>query len=109
MQKDDFWTHGVSSGLPDAAFRLSGLLDGLVQGNTQSALFIFRPCFIEPPGLPADFYTVNNITCDPKRSIPKWEGSKGDDEDEDDPLCLWSKANAFESNPPTIYVGYDDP
>jgi hypothetical protein len=106
---EDFWTHDVSKGLPDVAFRLSGLVEGLILDNTQSTMYIFRPCFVEPPGLPTDFYSINGITCDPERDIPKWPGSAGDDEDEDDPLCLWSKANAFETNPPTIYVGYDDP
>ena len=34
-------------------------------------------------------------------------GAPGTEEDVD-PLCLWSKAQAWESNPPTIYIGYDD-
>ena len=46
----DFWTHGVT-GLPDIAFRLTGGVRGLIQNRVQEQIFIFRPCFIAPPGL----------------------------------------------------------
>jgi hypothetical protein len=69
-------------------------------------VFLFRPCFIEPPGLPADFYSLNNIHCG--KAVPRWAGPTREKE-EKDPLCLWSQAFAFEFNPATIYVPHDDP
>jgi hypothetical protein len=32
-----------------------------------------------------------------------------DRDEPDDPMCLWSNAFSFEGNPPSIYIGYDDP
>jgi len=63
----DFWTHGVT-GLPDIAFRLNGGVSGLIQNRVQEKIFIFRPCFIAPPNLPADFYEKNKIDC--KKLLP---------------------------------------
>ena len=69
-------------------------------------IFVFRPCYIAPRGLPADFYDANGIDCKGVEAAI-YTGATGADSEED-PLCLWSVAHAFEGNPPTIYVGWND-
>lgn len=96
------------TGLPDIAFRIHGAIETLVQNKPQNLIFLFRPCYIDPPGLPADFYELNGINCTGNELAVAYSGATGAEE-KVDPLCLWSVANAFEFNPPTIYVGYDDP
>ena len=61
-----YWTHDPQFGLPDVSFRLYGpeeTVDTIALKIPQNKLFIFRPCYVEPPGLPDDFYALNNIDC----------------------------------------------
>jgi hypothetical protein len=113
--------------LPDVALRMhgpDGSVDTITLKKPQSKLFAFRPCYVEPPGLPADFYVLNNIKCpevsgyvgkdglfdfEETPSYPlKWDGPSGE-EGEVDPLCLWSTVYQWETNPSSIYIGFDDP
>ena len=102
-EAEGFFTHAPPLGLPDIAFRLHGGLDDLVIGETQDQIYIFRPCYVEPPNLPPTFYADNQIEC-PASAPRGFEKEEGED-----PLCLWSNALQIESNPPSIYVGYNDP
>ena len=59
-----FWLHDPSMQLPDAVFRLQGppgSVDTMVLKTPQNKLFLFRPCYVEPPGLPSNFYELNNF------------------------------------------------
>eukprot|EP01051_Picozoa_sp_SAG22_P009130 SAG22_NODE_739_length_7523_cov_6.844558_4_plen_97_part_00 len=94
------------TGLPDAAFRLYGGIETLRQNMAQNDIYIFRPCCIHPPGLPSDFYEKNfgpDFVCPVFDSVDEfgtpvsppietYAGAVGtsSDEEEEDPLCLWS-------------------
>jgi hypothetical protein len=121
-----YWTHDPQFGLPDVSFRLYGpeeTVDTITLKIPQNKLFIFRPCYVEPPGLPDDFYALNNIDCptesgynieliedpitgeiDEAPPYPLiYEGATENKENPGvDPLCLWSVTYQWESNPPTI-------
>jgi hypothetical protein len=122
-----FWYHHPAMMLPDAAFRLHGppdSVDLVTLKKPQNQVFAFRPCYVEPPNLPGNFYELNNIKCpsvsgyvgddgifnfeDAPEYPLKWAGATGED-GETDPLCLWSTIYQWETNPPSLYIGYDDP
>eukprot|EP01043_Picozoa_sp_COSAG02_P023029 COSAG02_NODE_1217_length_13824_cov_14.009180_2_plen_275_part_00 len=110
-----------------------GTVDTITLKRPQNKFFIFRPCYIEPPGLPPDFYELNDINCpaesgyvaddglfDFENAPPYpyiYEGAnetaetlEGNGTDVGaDPLCLWSITYQWETNPPSLYIGYDDP
>ena len=111
-----YWTHDAQFGLQDAAFRLfgpTGSVDTIQLKKPQDKLFVFRPCYIVPPGLPDDFYELNNIDC-PAESGYHLELDDGEEPPpypnvyagaeasgvESDPLCLWSMVYQWELNPP---------
>ena len=104
-----------------------GSVDTIRLKHPQDKVFVFRPCYVEPPGLPADFYELNNIDCptesgyhlelgDDEEAPPypykflNEDGTEGKVSDlEVDPACFWSTIYQWELNPPTLYIGYDDP
>jgi len=111
----------------------TGTVDTITLKRPQNKFFIFRPCYIEPPGLPSNFYELNDIICPPESGYVAEDGLfdfenappypyiyDGANETADtlegngtdvgaDPLCLWSITFQWEANPPSVYLGYDDP
>ena len=100
-----YWTHDARFGLQDVAFRIYGPLgsvDKIPLKHPQNIMYVFRPCYVEPPGLPANFYELNGIKCP---ELAKYHLTLKDDEEAPaypskyagatqgqakDPLCLWS-------------------